>query len=292
MFSKSIVKFHLVALAYAMLFLFLISAVGCMDQLKSLGFQSSQTKEEDTFKTIKKEGVLRVGYILAAPWCIRDQRTGEMSGTFVEAINEIARQMEVKVEFIEADFSTFIAGLQSRKYDLSIAPTFATIPRAKSVAYTVPLMAAGNSAIIRKGDDRFKTLQDIDRKGVIVAVTQGEQGHEYAKINFKNAEIRVFAGGDQNMAFSEVLAGRADVALGDVWFSAKFAAEHSEAHDLFADNPYNITPVGWSIRYEDLSLLTFINTSLQYLDTIGKLDEIDRKYDAKWLRPKTIWKKI
>lgn len=266
---------------------------GCSDLTSAQGGgKTVEQKEEDTFNKIKREGILRVGYIPAAPWCIRDAATGKLSGTFVDAIQEIAKNMDVKVEFVEADFSTFIAGLQSKKYDLSIAPTFSTIQRAKAVAFTIPLMAAGNSAIVRKGEIRFKTLQDIDLKGVVVAVTQGEQGHEYAKTNFKNAEIKVFGGGDQNLTFSEVLSGRADVALGDTWFSAKFAAEHPNAHDLFADNPYNVTPVGWAVRYEDMRLLTFINTALEYLDTIGKLDEIDRKYDAKWLRPKKIWKKI
>lgn len=264
----------------------LVWSFGCSRK----GAISSSQTGEDTFQRVKREGVLRVGYILAAPWCIRDPKTGEMSGTFVETINEIAKQMEVRVEYVEADFSTFVAGLQTRKFDISIAPTFSTIPRAKSVAFSTPLMAAGNSAIVRRGESRFKSLADIDKTGIIVAVTQGEQGHEFAKLHFKNAEIRVFSGGDQNMAFSEVLAGRADVALGDVWFSAKFSSEHPKAFDLFADAPYNITPVGWAVRYEDQSLLSFINTALDCLDTAGKLDEIDRKYGAKWLRPKKIWK--
>lgn len=267
------------------LVLLAITLSGCVKK------QTSPKKEEDAFKRIKREGVMRIGYIPASPWAIRDPKTGELSGTFVEAINAIAHDMDVKVEFVEATFATFIAGLQSKKYDLSIAPTFSTITRAKSVAFTIPLMAAGNSAIVRKDDNRFKTLEDIDQKGIVVAVTQGEQGHEYAKNNFENAEIKVLAGGDQNLTFSEVLAGRADIALGDSWFSAKFAAEHTEVRDLFADNPYNVTPVGWAVRYEDQSLLTFINTALEYLDTIGKLDEIDKKYDAKWLRPKKVWKK-
>jgi polar amino acid transport system substrate-binding protein len=256
----------------------------------SCNHKKEDVKQVDTFTKIKKEGVLRVGYILASPWAIKDPETGKLSGTFVDTINEIAINMEVKVEFVEATFATFIAGLQSKQYDLSIAPTFSTIQRAKSVAFTIPLMAAGNSAIVRKGDNRFKTLEDIDQEGITVAVTQGEQGHEYAKANFKRAKITVIASGDQNLTFSEVLAGRADVALGDVWFSAKFAAEHSGVHDLFAENPYNVTPVGWAVRYEDLTLLTFINTSLEYLDTNGKLDEIDRKHGVKWLRPKKIWK--
>ncbi len=255
------------------------------------GKTSSSPTAEDTFKKIKKEGVLRVGYLVAPPWIIRDPTTGKLSGTSVDAINEIGRLAEVRVEFVEATFATFIAGLQSHQYDLSICPTFSTIPRAKSVAYTRPQMYVGNSAIVRKGDDRFKTLTDLDKVGIVVAVTQGEQGYEYAKANFKNAEIKILSVGDQALTFSEVTANRADVALGDAWFTAKFAETHPDVRDLFADNPYNVTPVGWAVRYEDLTLLQFINTSLDYLESIGLLEELDRKYDAKWLRPKKIWTK-
>ena len=262
----------------------ILSFTGCKD--KTAGSSST-----DTFDKIKKEGVLRVGHLLAPPWVIRDPDTGELSGTSVETIQEIARLMEIRLEFVEATFATFAAGLQSHKFDLSICPTFSTIPRAKSVAFTRPQMFVGNSAIIKKGDNRFKTFDDIDQENVVVAVTQGEQGHEYAKANFKKAQIKVLSVGDQALTFSEVLSGRSDVALGDAWFTSKFAAEHPEAVDLFADNPYNVTPVAWAVRYEDLSLLAFINTCLDYLDSIGKLEELDRKYDAKWLRPKKIWTK-
>jgi len=288
--SYAIVRKAQVVLLAATAIALLFNVYGCLENDSAQG-KKQPPKTESTFTRIKREGVLRVGYILASPWCVRNLETGKMSGTFVEAIQEIARNMEVKVEFVEADFATFIAGLQSKKYDLSISPTFSTIQRAKSVAFTIPLMAAGNSAIVRKGDHRFKTLNDIDKRGVVVAVTQGEQGYEYAKTHFKNAEIKVFSGGDQNLTFSEVLAGRADVALGDAWFSAKFAAEHPNAYDLFANNPYNITAVGWAVRYDDVSLLVFINTAIEYLITAGKLDDIYKRYDVKWLVPKKIWGK-
>lgn len=265
---------------------------GCFDQQSTEGStQSRSSRQEDTFSKIKRESQMTVGFIVFPPFVIQNPNTKGLSGTFVETMEEIAGQMEVKIEWQEATWSTFIAGLQSKKFDISVAPTFSTISRAKSVAFTTPLLAAGNSAIVRKGDQRFKTLADIDKRGIVLAVTQGEQGHEYAKTNFKNAEIKVLAGGDQNLTFSEVLAGRADVALGDFWIVQQFVAQQPELHDLFADNPYNITPVAWAVRYEDQSLLTFLNTAIECLDTSGRLDEINQKYDANFLRSRRVWEK-
>lgn len=266
-------------------------ALLALTMVVSCGQQRAPERGADSFMKIKKERLITVGYMVAPPFVVRDPDSGRLSGTFVDTLNEITREMEVKVEFVEVTLATFVAGLESKKFDLSIAPTFTTIPRAKSVAFTRPLLALGNSAIVRKGDERFKTLHDIDREGIVVAVTQGEQGYEYAKTHFKKAKLKILSVGDQALTFSEVLASRADVALGDAWFTAKFAATHPEARDLFAEKPYNVTPVAWAVRYSDLALLTFVNTCLDYLDSTGKLEEIDRKYDVKWLRPKKVWEK-
>ncbi len=245
--------------------------------------------QTSTFSKIKKDGKITVGYIVYDPFVIRNPINKELSGTFIDIMKEIASQMEVEVEFVESTFATFVAGLQSKKFDLSIAPTFTTIARAKSVAFSTPLVAGGNSAIVRKGDQRFKNLSDIDKKGIVVAVTQGEQGQEYAKRNLTNAEIIVISGGDQNLTLSEVLTGRADVALGDFYICKKFAEEHDGAFDLFATNPYNVTPVAWSVRYTDLELLHFINTCIENLELSGYMDKVNKKYNANFLHPKNVW---
>ena len=278
-----------VAIVFALVVV--VAAVGCWLQSSQHAAGAATTNSEDTFVLIKKDGVLRVGFIVFSPFVVQNPETKELSGIFVDTMQEIADQMEVKLEFKETTWSTFVAGLQSKKFDVSIAPTFSTISRAKAVAFTSPLVAAGNSAIVRKGDNRFRSIGDIDQKGIVVALTQGEQGHEYAKANFNKAELTVFSSGDQNLTFSDVLAGRADVALGDFWAVSQFAAKHDNAVDLFADNPYNITPVAWAVRYDDPKLLTFLNTALECLDISGKLDEINQKYDANFLRPRTTWEK-
>ena len=144
-------------------------------------------------------------------------------------------------------------------------------------------------AIIRKGETRFHSLADIDKKGIVVAVTQGEAGQEYAETNFKNAKIVVMSQSDQILAFSQVLAERADIALGDAYVTAKFAAEHPEAIDLFAQNPYNLTPICWAVRPNDLEFLNFINNAIGVLESTGKLSEHERQYNTHWLHTERHW---
>jgi ABC-type amino acid transport substrate-binding protein len=232
----------------------------------------------DTLEKIMKEKAFNIGYIPVPPVVIRDAKTGELSGYFVDSIKLICEQMGVKPNFVEASWSTFIAGLQSGQFDLSIASTFATIPRAMAVDFTRPIQYNAYSAIARKGDTRFKTLADIDKPGIKVALVQGAAGHEYAKQNFKNAQLITLATSDLTAPFVEVSAKRADVGIEDSWSTRRYAALHPEVVDLFADHPYNVLPISWAVRKGEPELLNFLNTAIDYLRVNGRLEQFATKY--------------
>ena len=280
-------QFFLLSLCLA-LSLCVISCKQCATSAKPDG-QTNPSKQASTLEKVKKTGVLHVGYIVYPPTVQKEPNSGAVTGHYIDTVEEIAKQLGVKVEYHEAEWGTFVAGLESGQFDLSIAATYRTIPRAKEVAFTCPLMYVGNSVIVKANETRFSGIADFNREDITIAVTQGEQGHEYAKLNLPKAQLKVLSASDQSMAFTEVSVGRADAALGDSWACKQFAVRHPEVKDLLAENPYNLTPVGWAVRYDDLEWLEFINTSLSTLESVGKLREFERKCDAHWLHPKVTW---
>ncbi len=256
--------------------------------LTSCHSNSSQLNNKSTLAEISATRKLKVGYLIFPP-TITKSPSGELVGHHVEAIKEIARLNNWNLEFIETDWVGFAAGLNSRRFDVSIAPTFITVPRALSVYFTRPLFFAGNSAIVRSNNDRFTSVESIDQPEIVVAVTQGEAGDEYARANFKKVKITRYSG-DQSLAFQAVISGRADVALGDAYATSQFVKAHSkEVKDLFAKSPYNLTPVSWAVRRGDEELLNFLNSSLNTFDYQGYLLKWERKAGANWLHTKKIW---
>ena len=231
-----------------------------------------------SLERIEKEKAFKIGFIPSPPGVIKDPKTGELSGYYIDTVRVICEQMGVKPVFVEAAWGTFVAGLQSGQFDLSIAATFATIPRAMAVDFTHPIHYLGYSAVVKKGDARFKSLGDIDQPGIKVAVVQGAAGHEYAKQNFKNAQLTVLATSDLTAPFVEVTAGRVDVGIEDAWATKRYAAAHPEVVDLFAERPYNVLPIAWAVRKGEYDLLTFMNTALDYMLINGKLDQLASKY--------------
>lgn len=134
-----------------MLFAAFIFLVGCTE--------SSRNRQEvtgpNTFARVVTAKKLRARYIVFPPVITKNVETGELGGHFVATIEEIARQAGWDLEFVESDWVAFSAGLASNRFDVSIAPTFVTIPRAMSVAFTRPLFFAGNSAIVRSAKCDF-----------------------------------------------------------------------------------------------------------------------------------------
>jgi len=277
-------KFWIAILGIAVVVLVLIQLTHWRNQPSQSQPQTAAV--EDSLGQILKSGVMKVGYIDYPPAVIKDPKTGELSGEFVEIARYMAKELNVKLEFQEASWSTFIPGLQTRQYDISIAPTYIRVARAANVAYSQPIAYLGNSAGVRKGDTRFdnvKTPMDFDRSGIVVAVVQGEAADEYAKEHFTKAKVLELSGSDLAAPLTLVASGQADVGLTDAYVTRTFAAQNSQIRDVFANDPYDISPMAWSVRPDDYRLLNFINNSLAFLESSGKIEEWQKKYNANWM---------
>lgn len=235
---------------------------------------------DGTLARILSEKKLTVGYIPYDDLTKRDLNSGKIVGFFPDMIEAIAAEAGIKPEnitYVATDWANFAVGLRARKYDISIGGTFKTIPRATAAAFTRPIFYLGNSAIARKGDGRFANIANImalDKPGLTVSVVSGEQSHDFAKAHFTKAKLTVIKSPDLTNGLLEVPAKRADVALSDHYVVRSFVARHADTVDLFAKNPWNVQPIAWAVRAEDQDLLNFLNASIDYLESVGKLREI------------------
>lgn len=239
-----------------------------------------QKAQAQVMDRILKEKKIKVGYIPSPPGTIKDAATGEVKGYYVDGLRYIFKSINVEPELIETTWANFAAGLQSGQFDLSIAGTFATIQRAAAVEFTKPIHYLGYSAIVKKGDKRFKTLSDFNKEGIKIAVVQGGAGQEYVKEYFPKATIVALSTGNLTAPFIEVSAGRADVGIEDASQARRYAAQQPGVTDLFRDNPYDLLPLCWSVKRGNDDLLNFMNTSIDYMLLTGRWEKMAEKYGA------------
>jgi polar amino acid transport system substrate-binding protein len=239
---------------------------------------STAAEAAGELQDIIKRGTLRIGYIPSPPQTIKDPRTGELSGTYIDGAKAIVAEMGLKPEWVETTWGTFAAGLQSGQIDICVAGVFQTVRRAMAVDFTKPIFYMGYSAVVRKDDDRFQKIDDMNKEDVKIAVVQGGAAEDFARRFLPKAQLVSLATGNLTAPFIEVLAGRADAGFEDVGTVARFVEQQPSVKDLFAAKPFNFLPVGWTVRKGNTELASVINAGIDTMMLSGRWDAIAHQY--------------
>lgn len=231
---------------------------------------------------IQDTKIIRVGYAAYPPYVVKDEKTGELSGYYIDITKEIAKQMGVEIEWIETTWNTYISDLQTGKFDMLSDPMFSTIPRLMQIDFSAPLgYFSGVAALVKKGDNRFSRIEDLNRAGIVIAVPQNWTAEDYAKKYLTNATIRSFAAeGTAAVVLVNVPTGNADVALADGPSVQQYVEQNPNQNVkvLFLDNPTVLTAAGFGLPKGDLKWNAFINDSIQTLRVDSTLKKLAKKY--------------
>lgn len=236
---------------------------------------------------------MQVGYLVWEPCVLRDQRTGELSGIFPDMVAQIAKNLNVKVVWKETTLANFAAGLNTGQFDFSVGATFVTIPRAASVKFTQPVAYVGNSAVVKKdGSLKPQRMADLNKPEIKVAVLQGQALEEFCRRNLPQAQIIVLGGGDLTAPLVAVSSGQADIGFMNSVTVAKYVAGHPELEAVFTgEQAVETLPLAWATTGSDARMCDFLNASITYLKSTGRLAEYQKKqpiallYDTPRLHP-------
>lgn len=258
-----------------------ILLIGCQQTPTGTGIEKPKTLS-GILEKINQTGELHVGYGVYPPYTIEDPNTQKVSGFSVDIIEHIAKELKCKVVWHRLNWNTMSADLKRGEFDVIADPIFQTIPRAPEFSFSSPYAYfADGIAVVRKGEKRFKSFEDLDQEGIIINVGQGQASEALTTARFRKADIQPVSASTDNMQiFAGVLSGRADVAVADLPNAKRFVDEHpGEVEALWMDNPPAYMPAGFALRPTDTKGAEFFSVAIQYLETTGILDGIAAKYD-------------
>ena len=167
----------------------------------------------DAWAAVKKAGVLRCGAAVAPPYVMRDPKTGAYSGFFSDLCRDFGQNvLKVKVEFVDTSWDNIVAGLQSDKWDLSLALND-TPEREKAVAFSAPATDYNVSFVYNRNNPKIaktlRSLADIDKPNVTVAVMSGTSQDKAISAELKQARIMRLPGNDETRL--SLISKRADL---------------------------------------------------------------------------------
>lgn len=236
----------------------------------------------DTLVTIRRKGVLNVGFATFVPWAMRD-KDGNYFGFEIDVAKKLAEDLGVELKLMPAGSSALIGDLMSKRFDILITGMYPTPQRALLVNFSEPYskskveLIASRDKMRGKGDE-----EDYNDEDVTIGVVSGTVYDELAKARFPKAKIQYF---DDEAAMMEAVGeGKINAAMASTP-GPEFAMKHGGARIFrpLAD-PMQTMDESFVIRKGDVDFLNYLNTWIRYYERNGWLKE-RRKYwfeDTDW----------
>lgn len=208
------------------------------------------------------------------------QKDNKYVGIDLDILDSIAKLEGFQYELSPMDFKGIIPALQSNQIDGAIAGINITDDRKKVLDFSEGYYESGLSAVIRKGNDKVKSLNDLNNK--IFAVKKGTAGAKYAEDNKEklSAEIKYF--NDTPSMFQEVKNGNADVTFEDYPVIAYMISVDPNSSLAVVGDKITKADYGFAVKKDsNKELLDMFNDGLKRIKANGEYDKIISKYIKK-----------
>lgn len=259
-------------LALLLAVVLLLAFTGCAST------QETQTQEEsqavDQLTAIQEKGEIVIAMEGTwAPWTYHDD-TDTLVGFDTEVGQAIAEKLGVKATFVEGEWDSLFAGLDSGRYDIVINGVEVTDARAEKYDFGTPYCFIHTALIVRGDNTDIASFEDLEGKTTCnsIASTYMDLAESYGAT----------ATGVDTLeeTLQMVLAGRADATLNaDVSFY-DYMNVHPEADLKVVALTEDASQVAIPVRKgeESASLRAAIDTAIEELREDGTLAQLSEKY--------------
>lgn len=266
-------------------FLLVLISVVLSVAITSLFLQrsDSDTARETAHERVMRTGTIRCGYAMWPPYAIlKDPKTGELTGIFVDIIEKMADKLHLEVEWAEEPgWGTYIEGLQAGRYDLFCAPVWRVAEHAAQLQYGVALNYSAEHFYVRKDDLRFdETLKGVNDPSVKLAALDGEWSQFIARDFFPKAQrVEHPQLADLSMLLMDVMTKKADGVFLPPDLAKDFAAKNPGAIRQVTKKPFQIYPNSFAAAMGEADLIAMTDTALIEMLNSGEIDGIVEKYE-------------
>lgn len=267
-----------------------VALTGCSGNATTTSGSSAGSSEKTTQAKVDgskkyalvKDGTLTVGTSAEyAPFEYKDDN-GDYKGFDLELIAKIADKLGLKVDYVNNDFDSLVAGVASgTKYDVSIAAMTVTPARKKSVDFSDSYYM-DDQAIVTKNDnaditgDNYK--DKLDTSDATLIVQSGSTAEAFAKENFPNATIKPVK--DATECFSALQSDQGTAVITNRSVAAQLTADQfNTCHvvkQVSTGEEYAI-----AINKGNTKLKKDINKAIQELTDDGTVDALMTQYNIK-----------
>ncbi len=237
---------------------------------------------ESTYDRVMKAGKIRCGYGLWSIYLAREPNTGKMSGIFYDYMEEMGKNLSLKIEWAEeVGDGEAITALETGRIDAYCSILFWNAERARTADFVEPLFYSGTFAFARAGDTRFDgNLAAINKPEVKIISVDGDIFAKIVKLEFPQAtSVSLPQITTEAETFLTLAGGKADILLNEPYAAADFMKNNPNKIQRVALGPIRYSPSSLMIKGGEDRFRRMLDIATVEMHGNGAVEKIISKYE-------------
>ena len=199
----------------------------------------------------------------------RDTRTGRLTGIDAELSVELAKDLGVRVQYVDSSFPRLIPDLLESRCDVAMFAVGIFAQRQKQLRFTQPYLSSDIYGVTTKSNQTVQSWADIDQPGVQVAVQRGTFMEPVMRETLRHA--RLVPTEPPQSREKELMAGRVDVFMTDYPYSRRLLDSSDWARLIAPPKPFHVIPYGYATSPADTQWLARLDQFVSDIRRDGRL---------------------
>ncbi|MFS0861182.1 amino acid ABC transporter substrate-binding protein [Fredinandcohnia sp. 179-A 10B2 NHS] len=259
--------------AIMILLLVVLAACGTNDEKNTGGNEANNNEESASlYDEIREKGVLTVGTEgTYAPFTFHNEED-KLTGYDVEVIREVAKRLDLEVEFQETQWDSMFAGLNSKRFDLIANQVGINEDRLANYDFSEPYTYSSAVIVVPTDNDVIKSFEDLKGKKSAQSLTSN-----YGAIAEENgAELVGVEGLAQ--AIELIKQGRAEVTVNDKLAVLDYVKQQGDESIKIAAESDDRSEMAFTLNKGNEELVEAINEQLAAMREDGTLEKISQEW--------------
>ena len=202
------------------------------------------------------------------------------SGHDIDLIETMAKELGVKVEYVQTSWPNLMKDLQSNQFDVAVGGITRNVNRMRVVDMLPGYAPFGKVALVRTADKaKFTTAESLNQPSVRVIKNPGGTNETYVLSNLKAAQVATH---DKNAEIPALIAeGKGDVMITETYEALHYARVDTRLHAAFVDAP--LTPknyLGFMVPTDDADYTRVMGFVWGLMESRGAI----KQAADKWLK--------